>query len=237
MHISTKWRVSATILSTTLILAACSDNNSATVNVPDVIQPVAVNYTVTVTNLTASQPLSPVAVVLHDVDHLWQVGSPASAELEQLAESGANSDFLQTATILGNANGNQIIPPGDSQTIDLTINDRTDTKLSTATMLVNTNDAFAGIDGYDLSGLMVGDSISMRLPALDAGTEDNAESSGTIPGPADGGEGFNAVREARNTVAYHAGVVSSDDGLSSSVLSAEHRFDNAVLSITVTRTQ
>lgn len=239
MKRSTQFKLSTIVLSTTLLMAACSDNNNDTppVEIPTVVQPIAVNYEVTVTNLTAAQPFSPVAIVLHDVDGLWTVGEPASPELETLAESGGNTDFLQTTAVLGNANGNQIIPPGDSQTILVSINDRTDTKMTTATMLVNTNDAFVGLDAYDLSALTVGDSITMRLPALDAGTEINDEALGTIPGPADGGEGFNAQRESRNTVAYHPGVVSADDGLTSSILDVTHQFDNPVMRIVVTRTR
>ena len=239
MQRSTQYRLSAIILSTSLMMAACSDNTTSAppVEVPEAPTPVAVSYAVTITNLTSAQPFSPIAVVLHDGDGLWQIGQAASVALEQLAESGANSDFLQSTAVLGNANGGQIIPPGDSQEIIVTINDRTDTKMTTASMLVNTNDAFAGLDSYGLDALGVGDVITMRLPALDAGTELNDEALGTIPGPADGGEGFNAARETRNTVAYHSGVVSAADGLTQSTLNVEHKFDNAVMLIRVERTQ
>jgi hypothetical protein len=239
MQRSTQYLLSAMILSSTLLMAAYSDNNTSTapVAVPPAPTPVPVSYAVTVTNLTAAQPFSPVAVVLHDSEGLWQVGQAASAPLEQLAESGDNSDFLQSTDVLGNANGGQIIAPGDSQVITVTINDRVDTKLTTASMLVNTNDAFAGLDSYALDSLTVGDVITMRVPALDAGTELNDEAMGTIPGPADNGEGFNAARESRDTVAFHSGVVSAADGLTQSTLDVEHQFDNAVMLIRVKRTQ
>lgn len=239
MQPSTHLKVLTLVLSSTMLLMACSNDNTSAppVAVPPVTAPVAVSYDVRVTNLTAAQPFSPVAVVLHDGDGLWQVGQPASLALEHLAESGSNSDFLQGTEVLGNANGGQIIPPGDSQVITVTINDRDDTRMTTATMLVNTNDAFTGLDSYDLSNLAVGDAITMRLPALDAGTESNNEAVGSIPGPADSGVGFNAARESRNTVAFHSGVVSVDDGLGQSTLSAEHKFDNAVMHITIMRTQ
>jgi hypothetical protein len=58
-----------------------------------------------------------------------------------------------------------------------------------------------------------------------------------MPGPADGGEGFNAMRSDTGYVAMHPGVVSADDGLNSSVLSVEHRFDNPAVRIMVSRTE
>jgi hypothetical protein len=87
----------------------------------------------------------------------------------------------------------------------------------------------------DVSNLAEGDSISMRTHAYDAGTEANTEAQGTIPGPADGGEGFNSAREAMDKVAMHPGVVGNDDGLSSSVLDSTHKFDNPLMMVTITR--
>jgi hypothetical protein len=74
------------------------------------------------------------------------------------------------------------------------------------------------------------------LPAWDAGTEANSEASGTIPGPADGGEGYNATRDDLvNFVAIHRGVISADDGLNSSILDESHRFDNPVARVMIER--
>ena len=44
-------------------------------------------------------------------------------------------------------------------------------RLSLATMLVNTNDAFAGMAGHSLQGLAVGESRTVDLMSLDSGTE------------------------------------------------------------------
>ena len=73
--------------------------------------------------------------------------------------------------------------------------------------------------------------------AYDAGTEANSESSGTIPGPADGGEGFNSERNDSQIVSAHSGVVGQDDGLTQSVLNGNHKFDNPIMAITITRMQ
>ena len=89
----------------------------------------------------------------------------------------------------------------------------------------------------DVSGLAIGDNISMMTVSYDSGTEANSEAMGSIPGPADGGEGYNSSRDDVDYVALHPGIVSMDDGLTTSVLSAEHKFDNPVMKITIRRTQ
>ena len=104
-------------------------------------------------------------------------------------------------------------------------------------MLVNTNDAFSGLTGVDISTLTVNQEKSWRLNVYDSGTELNNEAVGTIPGPADGGVGFDAARNDIDLVGYHSGVVSKDDGLSSSVLTQAHRFDNPAVKLTITRTK
>jgi hypothetical protein len=111
------------------------------------------------------------------------------------------------------------------------------TYFTAATMLVNTNDAFSGLTGIDISTMAVDDKKSWRLNVYDAGTELNSEAMGTVPGPADGGTGFDASCDDVDFVGYHSGVVSQDDGLSSSVLTQAHRFDNPAVKLTITRTK
>jgi hypothetical protein len=188
--------------------------------------------------MTAAQPLSPVAIIAHESGNLWHVGQAASVELEQLAEGGDNSSMLASGGALTTVGGNAPIEPGNSETIEITIMDKSDALLSFATMLVNTNDGFAGLDAWNLGNLIeAGMSWSTTLPTLDAGTEVNSEAAGTIPGPADGGEGYNPTRSGRGIVYFHPGVVTSDDGLDQSVLLAEHKFDNPSVQVTVTRIQ
>ena len=55
----------------------------------------------------------------------------------------------------------------------------------------------------------------MNMDVWDSGTEANSETAATIPGPAGGGEGFNATRDDSDTVSFHSGVISQDDGLTS----------------------
>ena len=74
------------------------------------------------------------------------------------------------------------------------------------------------------------------ISAHHSGTEANTESAGTMPGPADNGEGFNSARDdLADEVRMHSGVVTSDDGLSGSVLTQEHRWDNPTVRVVITR--
>jgi hypothetical protein len=220
-----------TVLATlALLLSACNHNNNAT-------DPVEYSYTVTVTNLTYAQPLSPLGVILHTDTKMWMVGNAASVALEKLAEGGDNTDFLADTNALAQKSSDGVILPGSMSTVDLSTTDRMATYFTAATMLVNTNDAFSGLTGIDISTMAVDDTKSWNLNVYDAGTELNTEAAGTIPGPADGGNGFDATRDDVDFVSYHSGVVSQDDGLSSSVLTQAHRFDNPAIKLTIKRTK
>ncbi|WP_258406329.1 spondin domain-containing protein [Shewanella halotolerans] len=231
--------LTAVALSVGLLLSACSDNDHDT-NMPEPpTAPVERSFTLTVTNLTANQPMSPLALLATSNGyHAWQNGEPASLALEQLAEGGDQSGYsAEMDGIDMVVSGAGILPPGASESLTLTQTEAATASLSLLTMLVNTNDAFSGLDAIDISLMAVDQSQSFYTPAYDAGTEANSEIKGSIPGPADGGEGFNAGRDDVNRVHLHPGVISQDDGLSDSVLKASHRFDNPVLKVTIQRTR
>lgn len=231
---------SSVLLSSLLIfgLSACggdSDNDVPTSVA--IVDPVVVKYEVSVVNLTSAQPMSPVTVIFHNEGQLWQVGEMASNELEQLAESGDNTALLGLDVVITSGSGAGILMPGTTETIMVESVEVVPTHLSVATMLVNTNDAFTGLNAFSITNLVVGESISMQTGSYDSGTEKNSELMSTIPGPAGGGEGYNEQRDDVDFVAMHPGVVTSDDGLSSSALNYSHRFDNPTLRITITRTE
>lgn len=225
-----------------LALVACGNDDNDPVNMvePEPTPeptPVTYSYEVTIQNLTNAQPVSPVAVVLHNEGTLWEVGAAASTALELMAEGGDNSELLALANVLSSASGSAPIGPGASESITVSIDDNAESKLSVATMLVNTNDAFTGWSSLDLSAMAVGDSWTGMGKVYDAGTEMNSEAMGTMPGPADGGEGYNVMRDDVDFVSGHPGVVGMEDGLTASVLTQAHRFDNPAIKITVMRTQ
>ena len=230
-----------------LVIAACSSSDPAPAGgpPPPPPPPTTATFEVTVSNLTNAQPLSPVAVVAHTFGYqAFTVGTTATPGLEVLAEAGDNGDFLDEAdnhmVTLLSTSGAAPIGPAGSETISIEIDLDTlpDAEISLATMLVNTNDAITGVNAQAVGDMALGDSVTLRTIAYDAGTEANTESAQTIPGPAAGGEGFNAARDDVNDfVTMHTGVVTADDGLTGSGLTEAHRFDNPVMQVTLTRTQ
>jgi len=225
-------------------LAACgSDNNRNTVTPPPP-PPAMASFDVTVTNLTNAQPLSPVAVIAHqDGYSVFTIGMAATTGLENLAEGGDNTMLIveadADANVLASGSGAAPIGPAGSETVtvDVLESDLPDLRISVSTMLVNTNDGISGLNGVDISGLAEGDAWTGRGIVYDAGTEADTEAAGTIPGPADGGEGFNAARDdSDDRVTMHAGIVTQDDGLATSVLTGQHKFDNPAIMVRIERT-
>jgi len=174
---------------------------------------------------------------------VFAVGSPASIGLEEMAEGGDNTALLAAADadalVIATTSGAAPVGPGGSDTLTLDVleSDVATLEISVSTMLVNTNDAFSGINGVNVSSMAVGDTMHIDATAYDAGTEADTELAAEIPGPAGGGEGFNAARDDdADRVSMHSGVVSQDDGLASSDLTGQHRFDNPVVRVLIERT-
>ncbi len=219
-----------------LTLYGCSYDNTSNPN------PVAANtsasYEIMFTNLTANQPISPMAVVLHTRGYTSaSLGAPASIALEKLAEGGDNASLLSEAAahaaVLASYGGAGVLMPGLSETITATVSNHTGLALSMAGMLVNTNDGFAGIQALDVSGLAVGASQEVMLAVFDAGTEANTEAVNTLPGQA--GVGFDMLRDDVNFISVHRGVVTANDGLTTSTLNESHRFDQPAVRVSIRR--
>ena len=204
-------------------------------------------YKLSVTNITNGQPLTPVAALLHDATfNAWQIGATASSGLEVLAESGSARAFLSasvndnTAVIAAALSAGDPIAPGSAKS--LVIGGEAAYELTIASMLANTNDAFTGITHWSLADMQINDSDTMLIPVYDAGTEKNTEASGTIAGPADSSteadKGYSSVRDdPSGFVSMHGGVVTKDDGLSTSVLDESHRWLGAAAKVVITRIQ
>jgi hypothetical protein len=143
-------------------------------------------YRVTVANLTppGSQPLSPPLLVVHsNRADVWSVGDIASHGVAAIAED-ANNAVLESALtgfpgVRSVATGpGGPIPPGTSRSFTVETAGRFD-RLSLLTMLVNTNDAFTGLDALHLRGR----ATMVTTAAYDAGSERNNERTTHIPGP------------------------------------------------------
>ncbi|MHA2798224.1 spondin domain-containing protein [Vibrio harveyi] len=230
-----KYRILLVAASVGLLAGCPSDDDN------DVVK--SYRYTINVANLTANQPMSPLAILAHnDKYKLFEIGKSSSVELEHLAEGGSNAELLALKDsndyVYQTLSGNGLVLPGSSDSVTFTVDPHKAGYVSVASMFVNTNDAFVGETGLSLKSLAVGESYEMSMNVWDSGTELNDELAATIPGPAAGGEGFNATRNDTNdVVAFHAGVVSKDDGLANSALSANHRFLNPGAKLTITRVE
>ncbi len=244
LHKGKSLRLMALALGAMLLQACGSSSNSNPPPPPPPPPPPAMaSFDVSVTNLTGAQPLSPVAVIAHQDGYaVFVVGVSATVGLEELAEGGDNTALLSEAdadaNVVATASGAAPIGPAGSETINIEVleTDLPDLLISVSTMLVNTNDAISGINSVAVGDMAVGDVVSLRAIAYDSGTEANTELAGEIPGPAGGGEGFNAARNDRvDMVAMHSGVISQDDGLATSDLTGQHRFDNPVSQIRIER--
>lgn len=243
--IRNSYRLLAIGLATLLGAACSSDDNGFTAPppLPPPPPPAMASFDVTVTNLSNGQPLSPVAVIAHrDGYSVFTVGAAATAGLEALAEGGDNTALIAEAdadaAVMTTASGAAPIGPAGAETISIQVlaSDLPGLSVSFSTMLVNTNDAITGTNGAPVGSMQPGDSMTWRTAAYDAGTEANTEAATHIPGPAGGGEGFNAARDdLGDRVAMHSGVVSQDDGFAASDLTGQHRFDNPVAQVRIER--
>ena len=238
----TKQSALAAVICSALTLSACSDSNnnsnSEQADLPSPDPVVTFDYRITVKNLTPEQPFSPVTVIAHNFESpQFVAGTAASQALELLAEGGSNLGFENNAGVSQVVAADSETAPGATEVLELSFNEDQLNHISVLTMLVNTNDAFTGISNFDLTSLENGEKVTFRANVYDAGTEANSEARGTIPGPADGGQGYNPQRNDVNKVHIHPGVISKEDGFAASVLFAKHRFDNPAMSVVIERTK
>jgi hypothetical protein len=144
------------------------------------------SWEVSITNLTpaGSQPLSPPLLVVHSRRaDVWSVRTIATHVVAAIAEDANNApaeaalpDLPGVRDVFTGAGGP--IPSGSSRSYTVQTSGRF-SRLSVLTMLVNTNDAFTGLDSLQLRGR--GDTL--RTQAYDAGSEVNNEDADFIPGP------------------------------------------------------
>ncbi len=167
-------------------------------------------YRVTVENIaTGFQPLSPAGVVVHRRSaDVWSTGAPATAAVAAIAEDANLGVFVHTyeqvsgvaASFVG---GTAPFGPGATSTFEFDA--RRGQRLSLVSMLVNTNDAFTGLDS-----VLLGNGTQVyEVGAYDAGTEANNENSSHIPGPV-GNNPF--VRDPEGgVIAHHEGILGVGD--------------------------
>lgn len=127
----------------------------------------------------------------------WGGGTQASLALERIAEIGDSTEAVST---LGAVALDAAPAFGDTVTFEVTAADGY--YLSTAQMLVATNDGFVGLNSEPLFENGSPRSVTIDLMAYDAGTEENADLfSGFAAGQPDPAEGAANVDNGTATVA------------------------------------
>lgn len=185
-------------------------------------------WQVTITNLTpevagnpgdSTQPLSPPLAIVHSKKaDVWSVGKIASSGVAAIAEDADNGPLtsalagsrgvrsVETFTKDNGAGAPPVIFSADSLSFAVTTRGEED-RLTLLSMLVNTNDAFAGLDALHLRG-KGGTYYAM---AYDAGSEANNQLENSIPGPCCTGPGVRD--ETADLIAPHAGILPGVGGL------------------------
>lgn len=204
---------------------------------------------ITLTNLTHATYFTPLLVAAHGGDsHLFQLGAPATAHLQAMAEGGNISGLAAdmgavSADVIENPAGG-LLAPGQSTHFTLSTRPGND-HLSITAMLLPTNDGFVGLDALAIPGMP--GSYTYYLNGYDAGTEANDEvvngaGAPGMPGiPADpggaNGSGASGVihSEANTTVHIHRGVLGDTQALGggSDLDSRVHRWLNPVAKLTI----
>lgn len=190
-------------------------------------------YRITIANLTLGQIFSPPLLVTHQPEvRLFEAGEPASDQLALLAEGG---DAVPLQDLLGTLAGVQDsvvaggpVPPAGSITLDIDgvpLRGR----LSAASMLVHTNDAFLALDGVPLP-FHRGETATYFAIAYDAGSELNEEFCEAIPGPACNGDGASPEAGGEGFVFVHPGVSGIGE-----LMPADYDWRNPVAKVVIKR--
>lgn len=227
-------------LLTTLVLG------SAIVSSPVVAQ----DLDITITNLTHGTYFTPLLVSAHaSGNHLFQLGTAASANLQAMAEggdiSGLSADMTAVSADVQENPAGGLLAPGGSTSFMMTTAAGND-HLSLGAMLLPTNDGFVGLDSLAIPTAI--GTYTYYLNGYDAGTEANDEivnGAGTpgaagIPADPGGANGTGASgvtsTEANTTVHVHRGVLGDTDpsGGVSDLDSRVHRWLNPVAKLTIT---
>jgi len=141
------------------------------------------SVTVSFRNLSASQPMTPPNVILHNAPgaengiRFFEVGTPATAEVVMIAEDGVFEpldDVAQgqigagTVSAAGTAapEAGGPLTPGAMSSITL-MPEMPDQVLSIVSMVVCTNDGFSGVDSIEI------EDGTFTMPIYDAGSETN----------------------------------------------------------------
>lgn len=212
----------------------------------------AAQLNVEIVNLTRGSWFTPLLVTAHpDTARLFTSGSPASANLQAMAEGGeiaglsADVGALGATVVENPAAG--LLAPGQRTSAVLDTDAAPDnTRLSIVGMILPSNDGFVGLNAITIP--TAPGTYVYNVNAYDAGTEGNDEILGSgapgqpgFPAPppvaaetGTGGTGINATAEGY--VHIHRNVLGDDDpsGGNSDIDNTVHRWLNPVARVVIT---
>lgn len=213
------------------------------------------DYEVTITNLTAGQPLTPPVIATHRGRHqVFDVGQPASVGVREIAENGNSAPLLaqlaadpfDRVSAFAESGDGPLVPEGTpgsamfGDEVTMAIRGGPRDRLSWVSMLVCTNDGFTGVDSLRLPG-KVGKRTKARTDGYDARTELNTEDYADIVPPCQGLVGDSSGEPGTGTsnpalaeggvIAHHAGIDGTLDDLDAAV----HGWSDPVARIRVER--
>ncbi|NQZ57418.1 MAG: hypothetical protein HRT88_08110 [Lentisphaeraceae bacterium] len=166
-------------------------------------------YEVTITNLTNGQPLTPPALIVHNKKFkLFELGGVARDGLKTLAKIGNPMPLLMELESDGNvfstSAGGMLIFPGEFDTFQIMAHSKS--RLSIATMLAATNDAFTGVRGVSLR-FSKRRGMTVFAKVYDAGAEENDENSDNIPAFFEDPDEVMGTKTDEGFVHYHPGIL------------------------------
>lgn len=176
-------------------------------------------YRVTVFNLTGGQPFTPPLIATHSRHfHMFERREEANIGVQEIAENG-NLDpmigILEDSAKVSDfavavAGDPPPLMPGSSISVEITA--QPDDVVSMVSMLICTNDGFAGLDSKRLPN-RVGGFKTFGMRGYDAGTEINTEDFGDIVppcGPLTGVDSGGAGTGMSNPDLAEGGVIRRD---------------------------
>lgn len=192
---------------TTLTACGSDDDDSGST-----VAETAGTYSISFTNLSIGQPMTPPVAAIHDPSvSLFEIGTAASTQLQEIAENGNNTPMVELALSLSEVTAADIafvdsvnpgpVQPGETATVTLTT-DAAGQVFSAVSMVVCTNDGFTGTNSIELP---TGDeALSLEVLPYDAGTEVNDLNADYWVPPC-GGSGDNLHTDENGVTAAHPG--------------------------------
>jgi hypothetical protein len=211
---------------------------------------IATTYTVTIENLSDTQPLAPIVAATHSTQtDVFRVGSQAHAALVTMAETGNPGPlaemlegqlWVRDVHNVGMPLTRMGTTAGDfSDSTTFTMTGWPGDVFSMAGMLIATNDGFAGVDSTALP--MTGTRVVYAL-AYDAGSEQNTELStdlvdaatdlGSMALPDDPNGNASAPTSPQANIMLHPNVTGAGD-----LTMADHGWMEPVLRVTITASE